>query len=44
MHLWTTFQPGDRFWTFQFIEASIYLGIAAILLMLVIRQVKQRTL
>lgn len=44
MHVWTTFQPADRFWTFQFIEASIYVGIATILLILVFRQVRHRAL
>jgi len=26
------YQPGDRFWTFQWIEAGIYLGLSALLL------------
>jgi len=36
---WITFQPADRFWTFQRIEAGIFLGLAAILLALVIWRV-----
>ncbi len=28
----TTYQPSDRYWTFQFIEAAIFLALAAILL------------
>ena len=41
-HRWVTYQPADRFWTFQFIETGIFAGLAAILLILVIWRVKRR--
>jgi hypothetical protein len=36
------YQPADRFWTFQLIEAGIYLGIVAVLLALVVWRVRRR--
>jgi hypothetical protein len=41
-HRWVTYQPADRFWTFQLIETGILVGLAAILLALVIWRVKRR--
>jgi hypothetical protein len=41
---WVSYQPADRFWTFQFIETGIFIGLAAILLALVIRRVNRRAL
>ena len=41
-HRWVTYQPADRFWTFQFIETGIFGGLATILLVLVIWRVKRR--
>jgi hypothetical protein len=43
LHLWNTYQPADRFWTFQFIEAAIYLCLAAALFALVAWRVRRRT-
>jgi hypothetical protein len=39
---WVDYQPADRFWTFQYIEAGIFVGLAAILLAAVIWRVKRR--
>jgi hypothetical protein len=36
------FQPGDRFWTFQSVEAAIFLGLAAVIVLATVRIV-QRT-
>jgi hypothetical protein len=36
------YQPADRFWTFQLIEACIYLGIVVVLLALVFWRVRRR--
>src|SRR5262249_22243183 len=30
------YQPDDRFWTFQFVETGIYLGLIAVLLVVVV--------
>jgi hypothetical protein len=35
------FQPGDRFWTFQWIEAGIFVALAALLLWLTIRRIRR---
>lgn len=37
-----TYQPGDRFWLFQYIETSIFVGLAAVLLYLVLHNVRRR--
>jgi hypothetical protein len=37
-----SFQPADRFWTFQAIEAAIFLGLAALIVIVTLRLV-QRT-
>jgi ABC-2 family transporter protein len=36
-----TFQPADRFWTFQAIEAAIYLSLAAVLLAMTLWAVRR---
>lgn len=41
-HRWVSYQPADRFWTFQLIETGIFVGLAAILLVLVIWRIKRR--
>lgn len=42
MHYWSTYQPADRYWTFQAIEAVGYAGLTLLLLSLVIRRVRRR--
>jgi hypothetical protein len=39
---WVDYHPAGRFWDFQYIEAGIFVGLTAILLALVIWQVKRR--
>ena len=39
---WIAFQPADRFWAFQRIEAAIFAGLALILTALVVWRVKRR--
>ncbi|HEV7900063.1 MAG TPA: transporter [Planosporangium sp.] len=39
---WYDYQPADRFWPFQFIEAGIYVTIAAVLLVFVVWRVRRR--
>jgi hypothetical protein len=41
MRLWNTYQPAGRFWTFQVVETSIYLGLTLVLLALVVRRVRR---
>ena len=36
------YQPGDRFWLFQYIETGIFLVLAAVLVLLAIRLVRRR--
>lgn len=43
IHQWVTYHPADRFWTFQLIETGIFVGLAAILLVLVVWRVKRRS-
>ncbi|TDC75469.1 ABC transporter permease subunit [Streptomyces hainanensis] len=38
---WQLYQPGDRFWTFQFIETGIFLGLTALLCYLAVRRIRQ---
>lgn len=38
---WERFQPADRFWTFQGIEAGIFLALAAILVYLAFRRIRR---
>ncbi|MCA2216404.1 transporter [Jidongwangia harbinensis] len=35
------FQPGDRFWTFQWIETGVFLALAALLLWLTVRRIRR---
>lgn len=35
------FQPGDRFWTFQWIETGVFVALAALLLWLTIRRIRR---
>src|SRR6266540_774600 len=37
-----TYQPGGRFWLFQYIEAGLFVALAALLLFLAVRQVRRR--
>jgi hypothetical protein len=41
-HRWVIYQPADRYWTFQLIETGIFVGLATILLVLLIRRVRRR--
>jgi hypothetical protein len=41
VNVWT-YQPGDRFWLFQYLETGIYLALAAVLILLAVRQVRRR--
>jgi hypothetical protein len=41
---WVYYQPAGRFWTFQYIEAGIFVGLAVILLAVVIWRVRRRAL
>jgi hypothetical protein len=36
------YQPADRFWTFQAIEAAIFTGLAALLALLTLWRVRTR--
>ncbi|GLH95414.1 transporter [Phytohabitans aurantiacus] len=38
---WQLYQPGDRFWLFQAIEAGIFVAAAALLLYLAIRRIRR---
>jgi hypothetical protein len=40
-HRWVTYQPADRFWTFQLIETGIFVGLIAIVLGLIVWRVKR---
>lgn len=42
IHRWISYQPADRYWTFQLVEAGIFVGLATILLFLVIVRVRRR--
>jgi hypothetical protein len=39
---WDTFQPAARFWTFQYIEAAIFVALAILLLALAAWQARRR--
>lgn len=41
---WVSYHPADRFWTFQYIEAAIFVGLTALLLALVVWRVRRRAL
>lgn len=38
---WRTYQPGDRFWTFQAIETGVFLVLTALLLLLAVRRLRR---
>ena len=38
---WLLYQPADRFWLFQGIETSIYLALAAVLVLLAVRRIRR---
>ncbi len=40
---WVSYQPADRFWTFQLIEAGIFLALAVTLLIVSAQWVRRRT-
>ena len=42
MQRWYDYQPANRFWSFQFIEAGIYVALAALLIALVVWRVRRR--
>ncbi|WP_026416891.1 ABC transporter permease subunit [Actinomadura oligospora] len=42
LHLRTVYQPADRFWTFQFIEFSVFAGLALVLLALAVHRLRRR--
>lgn len=37
-----TYQPGDRFWLFQYLETSIFVALAGLLVLLAVYQVRRR--
>lgn len=41
IQMYAVFQPGDRFWTFQYIEATIFVGLAAALLGYVVWRIRR---
>jgi hypothetical protein len=41
---WVSYHPADRFWEFQYVEAGIFAGLAAVLLAVVIWRVKRRAM
>jgi hypothetical protein len=43
-HRWVTYQPADRYWTFQLTETGILVGLAAVLLALVVWRVRRRAI
>jgi hypothetical protein len=38
---WQLYQPGSRFWAFQYIETGIFVALAALLLYLAIRRIRR---
>jgi hypothetical protein len=38
---WISYQPTERFWPFQYIEAGIFVVLSAVLLYLAIRRVRK---
>jgi len=38
---WLTYQPADRFWTFQVVEAAIFLGLSALLVAVTFRLIRR---
>jgi ABC-2 family transporter protein len=43
LHLQVVYQPADRFWTFQIIEASLFVGLAVALLAVALWHLRRRT-
>ncbi|TDB69531.1 ABC transporter permease subunit [Micromonospora sp. KC721] len=41
---WVEFHPAERFWTFQLIEAALFLSLTAVLLTVVVWRVRRRAL
>jgi hypothetical protein len=41
VNVWT-YQPGSRFWLFQYLETGIFVALAAVLILLAVRQVRRR--
>ncbi|MGC0422117.1 ABC transporter permease subunit [Embleya sp. AB8] len=41
---WDSYQPGDRFWHFQIIEASLYVGLAVVLTAATIWRLRRRAI
>ena len=44
LHLQVVYQPADRFWTFQIIEAALYVGLAAALLAIAFWHLRRRSI
>lgn len=42
IHLKILYQPADRFWTFQIIEAGLFIGLAAVLLSTAVYRLRNR--
>ncbi|MEV0405303.1 ABC transporter permease subunit [Actinoallomurus sp. NPDC050550] len=43
LHLRVVYQPASRFWTFQIIEAALFIGLAAVLLCVSVRLLSRRS-
>src|SRR5262249_49119647 len=43
LHLKVVYQPADRFWTFQIIEAALFIGLAVVLLGISVRLLSRRS-
>jgi hypothetical protein len=41
VHNWVQYQPADRYWLFQYIEAGIFVGLAVLLLFIAIRRLRK---
>jgi hypothetical protein len=41
LYNWISYQPADRFWPFQYIEAAIFAGLALVLLVAAIRRLRK---
>jgi MYXO-CTERM domain-containing protein len=38
----TTYQPGNRFWAFQWIESAVFVGLAALLVVAALVALRRR--
>ena len=38
---WVSYQPADRYWLFQGIETGIFVALAALLMLLAVRQIRR---